>query len=107
MRKRQNDGHAPIFVVPTHISETRGNARRATWLRSFPFQLPFLTISLSTPPCTAKTMLSRLRRRAVTPPDPDSINYTAEHVSHSKAIARRRRVTDVVSSRVPLIRWVP
>ncbi|WVN87652.1 uncharacterized protein L203_102835 [Cryptococcus depauperatus CBS 7841] len=38
-------------------------------------------------------MLSKLRRRnAGPPPDPNSINYTTEHVSLAKTISRRRRL---------------
>jgi hypothetical protein len=53
------------------------------------------------------SIVSRLRRRKnggdKVVPDPDGINYTTEHVSVAKTIARRRRVLGAVSSRIPLI----
>ncbi|WRT66675.1 uncharacterized protein IL334_003635 [Kwoniella shivajii] len=52
-------------------------------------------------------MLRRLRRRPTgPPPDAKSVNYTPEHVSVSKTIARRRKVIDALWTRIPLIRVI-
>ncbi|WWD17002.1 hypothetical protein CI109_101438 [Kwoniella shandongensis] len=52
-------------------------------------------------------MLARLRRKpAGPPPDPKSVNYSAEHVALAKTIARRQRMLNSVWRHVPLIRAI-
>ncbi|WWC62223.1 uncharacterized protein I303_104818 [Kwoniella dejecticola CBS 10117] len=52
-------------------------------------------------------MLSRLRRRDVgPPPDMKNVNFTREHVSVSKTIARRKRVLGLVWDKIPLMRFL-
>ncbi|WWC69882.1 uncharacterized protein I206_103825 [Kwoniella pini CBS 10737] len=52
-------------------------------------------------------MLSRLRRRETgPPPDVKSVNFTREHVSVSKTIARRKRVLALIWNKIPLIRFI-
>ena len=48
-------------------------------------------------------MLSRLRRRGPSP-DPKSVNFTREHVTLAKTIARRRKVLGLVNRYLPRIR---
>lgn len=39
-------------------------------------------------------------------PDPQSVNYSREHVSLAKTIGRRRKVVAALDKRLPLVRWV-
>ncbi|WVW84278.1 hypothetical protein I302_106308 [Kwoniella bestiolae CBS 10118] len=52
-------------------------------------------------------MLTRIRRRTPgPPPDRKSVNFTVEHVTVSKTIARRKKVFDVIWKKIPLIRLI-
>ncbi|WWC89001.1 uncharacterized protein L201_003918 [Kwoniella dendrophila CBS 6074] len=52
-------------------------------------------------------MLSRLRRKSTGPlPDVRSVNFTKEHITVSRTIARRKRILDTIWNRISLIRAI-
>ncbi|ODN72678.1 hypothetical protein L202_08117 [Cryptococcus amylolentus CBS 6039] len=54
-------------------------------------------------------MLARIRNRLkapVTPPDPEGVNYTKEHVSIARTIRRRQKILGEVWRRLGTIQWV-
>ncbi|OCF31947.1 glycosylphosphatidylinositol transamidase [Kwoniella heveanensis BCC8398] len=49
-------------------------------------------------------MLSRLRRRTAGPrPDPQGVNFTSEHLTAAKTLARRKQVINAIWVRIPIL----